>query len=126
MSSATFCLGLAIYFEGRGETLLGQNLIANTIENRVNSKHYPNNYCDVMTENKQFSFYNNVKDINSLKTTNHKALNSAIKVAENYVKNKTIYHNACHYTTHAINNKWTKNLKVVIEEGGHKFMEGGC
>ena len=126
IESAVFCLGLAIYFEGRGESEFGQKLIANILTNRVRSKKYPNNYCDVMTQYKQFSFYNGVDKINDLKTPDHKALNKSLQVAENYMENKLELIKGCNYTTLAVKNDWTRKMKVERIEGQHKFMIGGC
>ena len=56
------CLALAIYYEARGESELGQIAIAQVVLNRVKSRKYPGTICKVVYENShmrnrcQFSF----------------------------------------------------------------------
>ena len=63
------CLALAIYYESRSESMLGQIAVGQTVINRVESKHFPNTVCDVVYQARtykngkivlhgcQFSFY---------------------------------------------------------------------
>ena len=44
------CLAEAIYFEARGEEILGQYAVAEVILNRVDSKEFPNSVCKVVSE----------------------------------------------------------------------------
>ena len=44
----TLCLALNIYHEGRGEPVLGKYAIATVTLNRVASKNYPDNVCQVV------------------------------------------------------------------------------
>jgi len=56
------CLTEALYFEARGENLVGQVAVAEVILNRVDSKSYPNSVCGVIQQGQstrngcQFSF----------------------------------------------------------------------
>lgn len=50
------CLAGAIYFEARGEPLLGQLAVAEVIVNRASSGRFPASYCGVVTQRSQFSF----------------------------------------------------------------------
>jgi hypothetical protein len=56
------CLTAAIYFEARGEPIIGQNMVAQVVLNRVESAYYPDTVCDVVYQNAhrknacQFSF----------------------------------------------------------------------
>lgn len=58
----TICLALGIYHEARGESLHGQQAVAQVIINRKRSKAYPNSICGVVYQNShrynrcQFSF----------------------------------------------------------------------
>ena len=63
------CLALAIYYESRSESMLGQVAVGQVVLNRVKSKHFPNTVCDVVYQARtykngkivlhacQFSFY---------------------------------------------------------------------
>ena len=42
------CMAEAIYFESRGEPLLGQIAVGNVILNRVSSNRFPNTICKVV------------------------------------------------------------------------------
>jgi hypothetical protein len=44
------CLTEALYFEARGEPLVGQYAVAEVILNRVDHVNYPDSVCDVVTE----------------------------------------------------------------------------
>ena len=55
------CLSLAIYKEARGESILGQQLVAKVILNRVKDPSFPNSVCKVVFQPKQFSWYNQGK-----------------------------------------------------------------
>ena len=56
------CLATAMYFEARGEPSRGQFIVGRVILNRVASRYYPNEICDVVYQNAhmknrcQFSF----------------------------------------------------------------------
>ncbi len=56
------CLSEAIYYESRSEGKDGQKAVAEVIQNRVRSKHYPNTICGVVYQGSerstgcQFSF----------------------------------------------------------------------
>jgi spore germination cell wall hydrolase CwlJ-like protein len=44
------CLALNIFHEARSESMAGQRAVASVTLNRVASKHYPDNICDVVYE----------------------------------------------------------------------------
>jgi spore germination cell wall hydrolase CwlJ-like protein len=44
------CLAQNIYFEARAESLQGKMAVANVTQNRVESKDFPNTYCEVVKE----------------------------------------------------------------------------
>ena len=50
------CLALNIYHEARGESLLGQQLVAQVTMNRVRHNSFPSTVCGVVTQRKQFSW----------------------------------------------------------------------
>src|SRR4051812_12518522 len=53
------CLQRALYFEARGEGMLGQAAVAHVALNRVNSRPTRTTICDVVTEAGQFAPYLN-------------------------------------------------------------------
>ena len=55
-----YCLARAMYYEARGEGIVGQRAVGNVILNRVSYKHYfPNSVCGVISEKGQFQWYHN-------------------------------------------------------------------
>lgn len=50
------CLAGAIFFEARGEPLVGQLAVAEVVVNRAASGRFPASYCGVVTQKSQFSF----------------------------------------------------------------------
>ena len=56
MISAIACLATAIYFEARGEPMVGQVAVAQVIMNRVYDERFPNSICDVVTQGEYYSW----------------------------------------------------------------------
>ena len=56
LSAELECLAGAIYFEARGEPLMGQLAVAEVIINRSQSGRFPATYCGVVRQPGQFSF----------------------------------------------------------------------
>lgn len=59
LSEQMQCLASAVYFESRGEPLIGQLAVAQVIINRAESNSFPESYCDVVYQRAQFSFVKN-------------------------------------------------------------------
>lgn len=51
------CMAKNIYFEARSESIKGQLAVALVTLQRVQDPRYPSNVCDVIYDNKQFSWY---------------------------------------------------------------------
>jgi len=45
-----YCLSTNIFFESRGEPLIGQIAVAQVVRNRVKNNNFPDTYCKVITE----------------------------------------------------------------------------
>lgn len=56
MSKDLHCLASAIYFEARGEELMGQLAVGEVVVNRAESGKFPASYCGVVYQRSQFSF----------------------------------------------------------------------
>ena len=50
------CLALNVYHEARGESVLGQQLVAQITINRLNHDSFPSTVCGVVTQYRQFSW----------------------------------------------------------------------
>jgi len=130
-ASTLLCMTMAIYFEARSETDVGQVLVAMSIENRINSYNYPNTACDVITEANQYSFYNEITNANPLKVKERKEWKRAEKTAKKFLADKGMYYYqleyyGCHYHNNKVKPKWSNKLEFIRQEGNHKFYDGGC
>jgi spore germination cell wall hydrolase CwlJ-like protein len=50
MTPEILCLALAIYFEARGEPVIGQVAVGQVVINRTADRRYPNNVCEVVKQ----------------------------------------------------------------------------
>ncbi|MEY4269685.1 MAG: hypothetical protein RLZZ58_901 [Pseudomonadota bacterium] len=50
------CLASAVYFESKGESLIGQLAVAHVVINRTESGRFPRSICGVVHQPSQFSF----------------------------------------------------------------------
>jgi len=118
--AAAACLSLALYHEARGEPLLGQLMVARVIINRVQSPRWPSSICNVITQDRQFSFYR--KD-NTPKPRDEIAWAKAQKLAVEIINDPDIlpYSTANHYHTVEVHPVWRKGLHRLARIGRHVF-----
>lgn len=122
------CLAEAIYYEARSETKSGQKAVAEVVQNRVKSKHYPNTICGVVyqgaerTTGCQFSF---ACDGSTMKEPRGKHWTIAQDISTLMVTGgvKPFTDNSTHYHTVAINPVWSSNLRATKNIGFHKFYK---
>ena len=120
------CLAEAVYYEARSEAKAGQLAVAEVVQNRVKSKHYPNSICGVVYQGAerstgcQFTFtcdgstakapsgilWQRSKDVATL----------ALTRAMTPVTGK-----ATHYHTTEISPHWAPNLRPTRLIGLHQF-----
>lgn len=120
MSSAILCLALAIFNESRSEPIKGKYAVAEVIDNRTKHPNYPSDYCGVIKQPNQFSWYRNSQ---SLKPPKHetKAWDESLEVAKNFHTNKTNYTKGAIYFNHQrLGVRFGKQLKCKI--GQHVFF----
>lgn len=120
------CLSQALYFEARGETLMGQVAVAEVILNRVDSRKYPNTVCGVISQGEnrgkgcQFSYR-----CDGLSDVMHetKALKQVGKVAWVMLQGKPriVTGDATHYHTTDVRPRWAKRLVKTARIGDHLF-----
>lgn len=125
------CIATAIYHEARGEGEFGMKAVANVIYNRYNNPNYPDTYCGVVNQYKQFSYtLENKPEGEILKSSlmrydrNKQAYDKAEEIAEQLIEDKFnsfLPENVLHYTTVKVKNYWTKTKKVLVQIGSHKF-----
>jgi N-acetylmuramoyl-L-alanine amidase len=116
-------LALNIYHEARGEPIDGMRMVGEVTLNRVASRHYPNNVCDVVYQKSQFSW---VTEKKGKKPRERDVWILSLEIAEELLEdNNTSYD---HMATHFLNPsavkrmpKWTKKFTKVERVGNHVF-----
>jgi len=120
------CLTEALYFEARGENLVGQVAVAEVILNRVDSKSYPNSVCGVIQQGQskrngcQFSF---ICDGKVEHIGNRKSFEGLGKVAWVMMQGKPriLTGKATHYHAASVLPRWAKRLVRTARIGVHIF-----
>jgi N-acetylmuramoyl-L-alanine amidase len=125
------CLAQNVYFEARGEPAAGQLAIALVTMHRVKSRRYPNNFCDVVWQRKQFSWTHDGK---SDRPQDRRAWKRAQKIAD-FIFNKywtlptqlrgalDLTKGALHYYAPGLANPYWAKVKIKTREiGGHIFL----
>jgi len=134
----TSCMVMALYHEARGEPLIGQIAVAETIINRARSTSYPASICGVVYQNAhrtnrcQFSFacdglsdvIKNSKVANELRQLSIRML--AIYSADRYEKRPTYFNQLSpfmtHYHRYDVHPAWSKKLVPLGQIGKHVFF----
>ncbi|MDP3896223.1 MAG: cell wall hydrolase [Mesorhizobium sp.] len=121
------CLAVAIYFEARGENLLGQAAVAQVILNRVRNPTYPNTICGVVYQNDswrnrcQFSFAcDGIKD----RITSPSHYKTAEDIAMAVTAGKIFIDqvgSSTHYHATYVRPRWAGTMKMMEKIGLHKF-----
>lgn len=123
------CLALNIYHEARGEKRAGQMAVAKVTLNRVASKHYPNNICDVVYEKrwdkirKRYIGAFSWTEFDEPPKLKSKAWYRAWNVAESVYHNKDQVNlkGALFYHARRIKPSWARKKKPIARIGSHVF-----
>lgn len=116
------CMARNIYFEARGEPVEGQEAVADVVLNRVKSKYYPDTICEVVYQEKQFSWTIDTEKTNKPLTVKNRLYRQALDIAKNKMRKANIKIDATHYHTHGVDPIWNRNMKQVALIGGHRFF----
>jgi len=120
------CLAEALYFEARGENLVGQVAVAEVILNRVDTKSYPNSVCGVVHQGAslptgcQFSF---LCDGKAEVIGNKQAFEKMGKIAWVMLEGKPriLTGKATHYHNTSVAPRWASKLVRTAQIGDHIF-----
>lgn len=118
----TECLALNIYHEARSESVLGRQLVAQVTMNRKHHEGFPDTVCNVVRQNKQFSWTHDGKVDHP---ANRKAYEEAYLIALSFTKlgqhAQVPYWNLLlNYHATYVSPNWS-NLQAVIKHGEHIF-----
>lgn len=125
-TSEDLCLAKAVYFEARGEPLIGQVAIAEVVLNRIVDSRYPNTACGVVFQNQhrrhkcQFSF---ACDGQSDRPRHTRSWEKALKVVALVMDGERsgIAKRATHYHATYVTPRWSAHLSKLGQVGSHIF-----
>ena len=128
------CLATAMYFEARGEPSRGQFIVGRVILNRVASRYYPDDVCEVVYQNAhmknacQFSFAcdgepNRVRDTAAWQQIKRRAqylLDCDDKCSLAALGRSDLW-TSTHYHADYVSPNWAKKLQRTGQVGRHIF-----
>lgn len=117
------CLSLNIYHEARNQSVDGQYAVAAVTLNRVKHKEWPSTICEVVWQNRQFSWTQDGKSDNPANKTSWKiskaiALHIIEKSGENYS-----YDGALFYHADYIKPRWANSMIKIKQIENHIFYK---
>jgi spore germination cell wall hydrolase CwlJ-like protein len=120
------CLVHNIYFEARGESLLGQRAVAWVTLNRMFSEQFPNSICDVVWQDSQFSWTHDGKsdtprDADALAL----AEEMAAAVLESYHTRLDPTDGATYFHSSSVRPAWRRSFERVVQIDQHIFYKDG-
>ena len=125
------CLANTLYAEARGEPEEGIRAVMSVIYNRKKAKGYPNTFCGVVLQDKQFSAFNSdkslaTKPLKSIKELDKEAYRKISSVAQEAVQGAfkpVLDEDVLHYAHTKVKNKWTRKMKAVKVVQSHVFYK---
>jgi spore germination cell wall hydrolase CwlJ-like protein len=113
------CLARNVYYEARGESLLGQYAVAEVTMNRKASPFYPKTVCEVVYQREAFSWTDSI----DLETPAGPAWKRAQKVADEvyYQRRPPTMSGVLHFHAVYVQPDWSKERRRVARIGRHVF-----
>jgi len=125
MMTAAMCLALNMFFEARQEPISGQLAVAEVTLNRVADDRYPNTVCDVVWEDKQFSWTHDGvhDDPTRMSYLDRQAWSTMLEIAEEVLDTPAILPgiSATHYHSVKVSPFWTNHYDLDGRIGNHVF-----
>ena len=125
------CIKNALWHEARGEPEEGIRAVMSVIYNRKKHKNYPNTFCKVILQDKQFSAFNSdkslaTKRLKPVKGLDEEAYTKVAGIAQEAVVGvfkPVLEPSVLHYTHVRVKNYWTKRMQAVKIAGRHVFYK---
>lgn len=125
------CIKSALFHEARSEPEEGIRAVMSVIYNRKQAKGYPDTFCKVILEPKQFSYLNSGKiqvdkPVKPLQEKDKEAYTKVAGIAHEAVVGAfqpVLEPSVLWYAHKSVKNRWTKKYKVVKIHGQHVFYK---
>ena len=125
------CLANTLYAEARGEPEEGIRAVMSVIYNRKKAKGYPNTFCGVILQHKQFSAFNSdkslaTKPLKPIRELDKEAYRKVSSVAQEAVQGAfkpVLDEDVLWYAHTKVKNTWTRKFERVIVLGNHSFYK---
>jgi spore germination cell wall hydrolase CwlJ-like protein len=120
-----YCAAQNIYFESRGEPDLGQLGVGQVVLNRVESPKWPDSICDVVWQEKQFSWTHDGKSdrINVGNKLNRLAWMKSVFYAVMAMVEDDATNGATHYHNKSVEPYWANSMNQTAIIGNHIFYK---
>lgn len=124
---ATMCLALNMFYEARNENVMGRLMVAEVTLNRVAADNFPDTVCEVVWQNKQFSWTHDGLSDEPKKLNNvfdRKAWDEIQLLAMDvmtYPEYALLGSNATHYHTIDVKPYWVEDMDIEGKVGKHLF-----
>lgn len=118
------CMAVAIFFEARAEPIEGMEAVANVIVNRVEDSRYPDTVCDVVWEQRQFSFTHDGLTDDPEAHTGYQdkiAWVTSLEVAKAALRGDLLGITSTHYHATNVLPYWTNYYSKDGQVGDHVF-----
>lgn len=125
------CIKSALFHEARSEPEEGIRAVMSVIYNRKQAKGYPDTFCKVILEPKQFSYLNSGKiqvdkPVKPLQEKDREAYTKVAGIAHEAAVGAfqpVLEPSVLYYTKVGVKNRWTRRMKVVKIVQSHQFMK---
>ena len=126
------CLKSILWYESRDQSELGIKAVLSVVENRKNHPAYPETYCKIMLQKRQFSYVHQnqrkgkpleapTRHDNELDRGKYRLIDDLATEAVSGSFQSLLPSNVLHYTTTSVKNHWTRKKKVYTVIDDHKF-----
>ena len=119
-----YCGAQNVYFESQGEPDLGMVAVSQVVINRVNDSRWPDTICDVVWQEKQFSWTHDGKtDRIPLGSTYQKRLWIKSVYMFLIAYGEDITNGATHYHSKGVSPWWADEMEITATIGNHIFLK---
>jgi len=118
------CLAKNVYFEARNQSTFGQLAVAMVTMNRVEDRRFPNSVCEVVYQNRQFSWTHLVNDHTPKERQSYKEIYRLAQVVYNGEIEDITSGSSFYHATYIKQPRWAKRMKKIGIIDQHIFYKG--